>query len=179
MEASAAPQRILRVRPTLSGCDWCHPPPGFSLRAYSPGDERHWLEIHEAAERSVSVSPALYRQQFGPDPNILRRRQLFIFDESNTAAGTATAWFDGGYLARLTGRERDDFAEANYGRVHWVAVRPEFQRMGLGRALVAAACVRLRELGHERAYLVTWADRSGAIKLYEQLGFVPFASSGS
>ena len=65
------------------------------------------------------------------------------------------------------------FWAARSGRVHWMAILPEFQGRGLGKALLAAICRRLRELGHERAYLHTSAARLAAIQLYLQFGFAP------
>ena len=62
---------------------------------------------------------------------------------------------------------------ARWGRVHWMAIRPEFQGRGLGRALLTVICRRLRELGHERAYLHTSAARLAAIRLYLGFGFEP------
>jgi GNAT superfamily N-acetyltransferase len=65
------------------------------------------------------------------------------------------------------------FLAARSGRVHWMAILPEFQGRGLGKALLSTICHRLRELGHERAYLHTSAARIPAIKLYLKFGFEP------
>jgi GNAT superfamily N-acetyltransferase len=75
--------------------------------------------------------------------------------------GTGAAWFD------------DDFGGARIGRVHWVAILPEYQGRGLSKPLLSAICRRLRELGHGRAYLATASARSRAIQLYLRFGFVP------
>jgi GNAT superfamily N-acetyltransferase len=67
----------------------------------------------------------------------------------------------------MAGRGRE------YGRVHWVAIVPEWQRHGLAKPLLTVVCQRLQELGHERAYLTTAPERIPAINLYLSFGFVP------
>jgi GNAT superfamily N-acetyltransferase len=136
-------------------------PEGFTLRWYQPGNEELWVRIHLATEWLCSITPGLFVQQFGSDPQLLAQRQCYLHAADGTAAGTATAWFD------------DAFEGQAYGRVHWVAVVPEYQRHGCGKALVSVTCQRLRELGHERAYLATSALRVPAIRLYLQFGFKP------
>jgi GNAT superfamily N-acetyltransferase len=55
--------------------------------------------------------------------------------------------------------------------VHWVAIVPECQGIGLGKALMTLLCQRLRELGHDQAYLFTSSERVSAIRLYLRFGF--------
>src|ERR1051325_3616272 len=154
-------------------------PTGFSLRWYQPGDEAHWRRIHLAAERFLEISPEFFCQQFGgaeterglqsaspperKDPlnsALLHQRQCYLLDPRGEFIGTATAWLGEG--------ER-----AEWGRVHWMAIVPEFQGRGLGKILLAVICHRLRELGHERAFLHTSAARLQAIRLYWRFGFAP------
>jgi GNAT superfamily N-acetyltransferase len=59
------------------------------------------------------------------------------------------------------------------GRIHWVMMTPSFQGRGLAKPLLAAACHRLHELGHQTAELVTDSLRLPAINLYFKFGFVP------
>ena len=80
-------------------------------------------------------------------------------------------------LARLRRRARtnpDWDAFDNY----WTHAVPAFyQGRGLAKPLLTALCHRLRQLGHDRAYLSTAAARLPAIKLYLQFGFVPLIRS--
>jgi GNAT superfamily N-acetyltransferase len=136
-------------------------PSGFSIRWYQPGDESHWLEIHLQADRENEITPALFEHQFGTDAVMLAQRQCYLLNEQNRPIGTGTAWF------------AEQFDGAPIGRVHWVALLPEYQGRGLSKPLLTSVCRRLRELGHTRAYLSTSSTRGRAIRLYMQFGFVP------
>lgn len=140
-------------------------PPGLSLRWYRPGDEALWRQIHLAADHLNRITSDLFLQQFGSDTALLTQRQCYLFGGEGEAIGTGTAWFD------------DQFEGARYGRVHWIAIVPGYQGRGLGKPLLAAVCQRLRQLGHDRAYLSTSTARLPAIKLYLRFGFAPLIRS--
>ena len=149
------------TRPDLEGLPWFDPPPGFSVRAFAPGDEAHWLRIQAAADRFNEITPALFRREFGADVASLRARQRYLVAPDGVPIGTATAWFGVDPHGRAA------------GRLHWVAIVPAYQGRGLARSLLADACARLRDLGHDRAYLTTSSRRAAAIGLYSRFGFVP------
>jgi GNAT superfamily N-acetyltransferase len=134
-------------------------PAGFALRGYQPGDELHWLRIQAAADRYNKISPALFDRQFGSDKNLLSARQCYLLAPAGNAIGTGTAWWD------------DAFQGGRWGRVHWLAMAPEFQGHGLAKPLMTWVCRQLRELGHDRAYLSTSTARRAAIGLYLRFGF--------
>ena len=156
-------------------------PSGFALRWYQPGDEAHWLRIHLAADHLHKITPELFNDQFGLPAEHgfrsasiqerqsginsalqnLRERQCYLSGPRGEVSGTGTAWFN------------DNFKGARWGRVHWLAILPEFQGRGLGRCLFSAVCRRLHELGHERAYLSTSTAQLAAIRLYLRFGFAP------
>jgi GNAT superfamily N-acetyltransferase len=147
------------VRKTLDDIPEFPMPTGYSYRCYRPGDEEHWFRIHLAADRFNTITPELFRERFGSDTSLLAQRQLYLLDASGFHIGTGTAWFPHG------------FRHARTGRVHWLAVVPEQQGRGLGKALMTVLCRRLRELGHDRAYLFTLSARVAAIRLYLGFGF--------
>ncbi|HIJ74271.1 MAG TPA: GNAT family N-acetyltransferase [Candidatus Hydrogenedentes bacterium] len=140
-------------------------PPGYAARWHAPGDEHTWVAIHQAAERFVPTSLRVFKREFGSDSELLADRQCFLCDARGKAIGTATAWFD------------DDYENLPYGRLHWVAVVPEMQGRGLSKPLLSIVLRRMRELGHERAYLSTSTGRVPAINLYLKFGFVPGISN--
>lgn len=139
-------------------------PPGFSIRMYRPGDEQPWFDIHKLAD---FLNPAerfthkLFEEQFGYDRPALEQRCLFLVAPDGRDIGTATAWYD------------DDFHGHGMGRVHWVAIVPEFQGRGLAKPLMSAVMERLADF-HDRAYLSTNSPRLPAIHLYLKLAFHPF-----
>jgi len=140
-------------------------PDGYSLRGYQPGDEETWLKIQLGADRHNRITPELFEEQFGSARASLPQRQCYLLDTRGREVGTATAWFD------------DHFEGARVGRLHWVAMAPEYQSRGLGKPLLTAVCHRLRELRHERVYLSTSSARLPAINLYLRFGFVPLIRS--
>jgi len=156
-------------------------PAGFALRWYQPGDEAYWLRINAAADRYNEITPELFRRQFAVEEErglqsasadksqcginsalqCLRERQCYLLAPYGQVIGTATAWFN------------DNFEGAKFGRVHWMAIVPDYQGRGLAKPLMTAICRRLRELGHDRVYLSTSTARIAAISLYLRFGFVP------
>jgi GNAT superfamily N-acetyltransferase len=134
-------------------------PAGFTLRFYEPGDAAHWVEIHRKADMINRITADSYRREFGEDESLLAQRQLFLLDADGGPIGTATAWL---------GKD----VEQGWGRIHWVAIIPEYQGRGLGKPLMTAVANRLVELGHEKAYLMTSKARPKAIQLYLQCGFL-------
>jgi GNAT superfamily N-acetyltransferase len=136
-------------------------PDAYSVRWYQPGDEALWLEVQQKGERLIPITPELYEREFGDERELLCDRQCFIMNKDDQPVGTATAWLNRDYKGR------------DYGRVHWLAIIPSEQGKGLGNALLAITLHRLRELGHDRAYLVTSTARLPAIRLYTKFGFVP------
>ena len=162
MSKPSAGAGVCMVRDDLEGLPDYPLPEGFGLRMYRPGDEANWLAIERAADLYSDHPDTAFAQQFGTDAEVLARRQFYLCDAAGWAVGTTTAWFD------------DDFDGRPYGRVHWVAIVPEYQGRGLAKVMLSAACRRLRELGHVRAVLGTQTKRVVAIRLYLCFGFRPY-----
>ena len=153
--------RLMMIREDMENIPEFPVPAGFKLRWYEAGDETLWVHIQQLADQYNQITAKLFTQQFGTDPFLLSQRQCFLFDRAENAIGTATAWFD------------DDFEGQRIGRVHWVAVVPQYHGRQLSKPLMTTVCGRLRELGHNRAYLSTMAARKPAIQLYRRFGFSP------
>ena len=130
-------------------------PSGFTLRAYKRGDDQTWWQIHERADLLLAHRGGSHAQFFGEDFAALHARQFFLVAPDGEAIGTASAWWD----------------DETTGRVHWVAIVPQFQGRGLAKPLLARVLQTLREHRHTRAVLTTSRQRPRAIALYRGLGF--------
>ncbi|MES2460184.1 MAG: GNAT family N-acetyltransferase [Armatimonadota bacterium] len=139
-------------------------PPNIVLRRMTGTEEAgDWTGVQREAEPFFTISDDLFIREFGKDvPAIPVRCLLAVDTETGSAVGSSSAWHGGDPGAR--GRD--------WGRLHWVAVRPSYQRRGIARALVVECLYLMRDCGHERAYLSTSTGRTGAIALYSDLGFV-------
>ena len=135
-------------------------PEGYAFRWYEPGYEEHWLDIHLLADDYSGITPDTFSQQFNSHASLLPQRQCYLLDPSQRFIGTATAWF------------KDD-PRTDLGRLHWVAIIPEFQGQGLATPFLTTVLTRMRELGHARAYLTTQTISIRAVNLYAAFGFVP------
>jgi GNAT superfamily N-acetyltransferase len=153
--------RVHMERDNLRNIPRARLPAGVQVHWYRSGDEQKWVDIHRRAEKLVKVTLADHVRVFEERVEQLRRRQCFFLDADYAPIATATAWYE------------NDFFGLPYGRVHWVAVVPRFQRRGLAKSLMAVVLRRMVELGHERAFLRTSTARLPAIQLYQKFGFRP------
>ncbi len=157
---------VVMSRPHLDDLPSYQLPPGYSLRFYRPGDERLWVSLQAASDHYNDITAKLFVREFGDDVAGLASRQFFLVSNKQGPIGTASAWYGRG----------DD---PSPGRVHWVAILPEFQGRGLAKPLLSSVCTRLRELGYADAYLTTSTVRVPAINLYLHFGFAPEPTSAS
>lgn len=149
------------VREDLDDIPWHALPKDFSARWYEPGDEQVWRRIQSEADRFNTITQELFASEFGNDPVDLAERQCYLLAGSQGSIGTATAWYD------------ENHRGMRYGRIHWVAILPQWQGRGLSKPLMSIVCNRLRGLGHTRAYLTTSTVRIVALNLYLEYGFLP------
>jgi GNAT superfamily N-acetyltransferase len=149
------------VRPDLEAIPEATLPPRFRIRPYRDGDAEEWVRIHKAADRYNKATTASFEKQFGKPRPELAERMRYLVDPRGRVIGTATAWPAG------------DRYPPTCGRVHWVAVIPEFQGRGLSKPLMADVLERLRALGYTSACLSTSTGRVAAVCLYTRFGFRP------
>ena len=134
-------------------------PENYSIRPYRAGDEASWVELQKCADKFNKIDIELFRKSFGRNENILSQRMFFLLAPDKKIIGTAAAWFD------------NDYHGEKYGRIHWVAIHPDYQGKGLSKPLLSTVCQKLIQLGHEKCYLTTSSARIPAIKLYLKFGF--------
>ena len=155
---------VIMERPTLDQLPRCANEPSCTLRAYQPGDDALWARIQSEADRYNTITSSLFAHEFGSDASEHSRRILFAVSTNHEVVGTSTAWW---------GSSPAD----EWGRVHWVAVRPSWQRQGFGRKLLVETCHRLRHVGHRKAFLTTSPVRLEALRLYRSLALIPRLTS--
>ena len=155
-------------------------PEGFSFSFFQPGDEERWAQLQLSVEHVDTLQQAedIFRQEFlldcaagdssvftdvtqAPGYEKLRRRMLFVTAPDGQLAGTGALW---------TG---DTFGSPRQ-RLHWIAVAPEYQGLGLAKAIVSRLLDLCAELGHSYVYLTTqtWSYRAAGI--YARFGFSPY-----
>jgi GNAT superfamily N-acetyltransferase len=153
---------ITMVRETLDDIPEFALPPGHSFRLYTEGDEKTFDDVWLDADALGQAEPGLFEKEFRANIGAVPERMYFVVGPDGTAIATATAWFN------------DDFEGARWGVVHWVAVRRAYQGRGLSKPLISRVLSRMKELGHDKAYLITQTARLPAISLYMKFGFEPF-----
>lgn len=127
---------------------------------------RAWTPVFASIERQLAGSGVFERQH--PDWRSDQRAAVESACD-DPAIEVLVAEVDGavaGFVA--TTRRGDDL-----GEIHMIAVAPDRQRRGVGRALTQAALERLRAQGLATAMVETGGDpgHAPARRLYEECGF--------
>lgn len=136
-------------------------PEGYSFRLYEAGDEKHWATIETSVDEFESTDHALayFDREFAPNAAEMKRRCTFVCDSTGLPAATATAWWS------VAGDKR-------FGLIHWVAVTPRCQGLGLGKAVTQRAMQLLAQCESGRPAMLhtqTWSHI--AVRMYHALGF--------
>lgn len=152
---------VSMIRSTLENLPQFELPAPFTMRGYQPGDEVHWVDIHNAADPAHTYSLEKFAHEFEAERALLPTQQTYLCDGDGLPVGTATAW---------TYQVNDQ----PIGLVHWVAIHPDSQGKGLAKPLLARICHKLHEMGFAQGFLNTSTSRIPAIGLYLRLGFVPY-----
>jgi mycothiol synthase len=133
-------------------------PDGVTVRAYRSGDDEQLLRVNAAA--------------FADHP------EQGDMDATNLAERMAEPWFDPAGLlvaedadGSLLGFHWTKQHSPDLGEVYVVAIAPEAQGRGLGRALTLAGLHHLGGLGVAEVLLYVESDNRPAIALYSRLGF--------
>jgi len=140
-------------------------PEGYKFTFYENGDETSWARIEASVLEFTGEFAALlhFNENFGEYRDELRRRCIFIEDPEGRKVATSTAWWN-----EINGERR--------AWLHWVAVEPEYQGLGLGKAVVARVTELMTELeGDVPFYLGTQTWSYKAVSIYKAYGYTPTA----
>lgn len=149
---------VRRAGTSLPAATW---PVGYSLVGFAQGDEQAWAEIESAVLEFDSQAEALayFHREYLLFLREVQRRAFFVQAPDGRKLGTVTIWWE------YTGKRR-------VAALHWVGVHPDYQGLGLGKAMVNQAMREFLDIeGDVDVYLhtQTWSYR--AIGIYLQAGF--------
>jgi mycothiol synthase len=153
-------------------------PDDVRLRTFVVGqDEAAWTAVNN---RAFAGHPEQGR--WGEHEVRLREQEPwfdpagFFLSERDSDQGTELVGFHwtkvhGGHSHDAEGSHIEDHGHEPIGEVYVVGVDPSLQGVGLGRALTIAGLQYLRGRGLTQAMLYVDESNTGAIKVYESLGF--------
>jgi ribosomal protein S18 acetylase RimI-like enzyme len=137
-------------------------PPGFLLRPLR-------------GEAEVEAYVSTHRAAFGTEKMTVAGRMAILRQPFYRPELDLVAISPGGELAAFCVCSIDDTENERRGRnegaVDIVGTRPEFQRRGLGRAMVLAGMCALEQHGVDTATLGVSSANTPAVCVYESLGF--------
>ena len=140
-------------------------PAGFSFSLYQPGYEEEWASLQYTVGQTDSLEEArgaFFSEFLQTEKDKMCRRMVFVLNPAGKVVGSAVLWAGSHF-----GRE--------YQRVHWVAVNPEYQGLGISKALVTWVLDLYNALGYDGyIYLTsqTWSYK--ALNVYSKFGFKPY-----
>ncbi|HJU82375.1 MAG TPA: mycothiol synthase [Acidimicrobiia bacterium] len=132
-------------------------PPGIEVTSFRPGrDEADLLRLNNEAFGNHPENGAWTAAELG-----LRTERDWFHPEMVLMAWRGTELVGFNWLK----------AGESEGEIYVIAVAPEAQGQGLGRALVLDGLIRLAKAGAEKSFLYVDADNHTAVHLYRDLGF--------
>ena len=150
-------------------------PSGYHFAAFTPADEENWVQLQTVVTHVENENQGrqIFREEFlqareefpcvdCPGYVETVRRTVLVKNAAGELVGAATLW---------TG---DTFGEV-WQRVHWVAVHPDHQGKGLAKCMLARMLELYKKLGCDTPiYLTTQTKTYRAVRIYAQMGFVPY-----
>jgi ribosomal protein S18 acetylase RimI-like enzyme len=124
-----------------------------------------WHQIHQNS----------FSKHFGFAPRELEKWSELVLDVSTDQHGVFLAYKDGVPVGFC--QCTDEYATENKGQISILGVTHEYQGLGIGEALLQTGIVYSAGKGYDTLELnVDTGNESGALKLYEKVGFKPESS---
>ena len=150
-------------------------PEGYHFATFTPADETAWVQLQTVVTHVENEQQGrqIFREEFlqagekvpcaeCPGYAETVRRTVLVKDAAGNLVGAATLWMG------------DTFGET-WQRVHWVAVHPDHQGKGLAKCMLARMLELYQELDCKTPiYLTTQTKTYRAVRIYAQMGFVPY-----
>ena len=150
-------------------------PEGYHFAIFAPEDEENWVQLQTVVTHVENEQQGrqIFRREFlqaeegipcekCPGYAETVRRTVLVKDSAGNLVGAATLWMG------------DTFGET-WQRVHWVAVHPDHQGKGIAKCMIARVPELYKKLGCDTPiYLTTQTKTYRAVRLYAQMGFVPY-----
>jgi len=136
-------------------------PEGYSFCLFEKGMETDWARIETSVLEFENEDNALqyFNRDYIPFEKELEKRCVFIKNNDDLPIATATAWFS-------------DSSSGYQASLHWVAVHPNYQGLGLGKAIAQKASRLFIETDKDQDVLLhtqTWSHK--AILIYLNMGY--------
>ncbi len=136
-------------------------PEGYSFKMYESGFEYNWAQTESEVLEFETKEKALeyFENELSSQQEQLKERMVFIVNRKGVPVANACAWYI-------------NYQGKHQAHVHYVAVSPKYQKLGLGKAIftkvltIFSAC----EAG-EDIYLHTQTWSHVAIRMYLHMGF--------
>jgi mycothiol synthase len=149
-------RQLFKMERQLPVAERAEYPEGIEVRPFRLGDEPAWLAVNNRAFVGHPENGGW------TIPELTTRLEQDWFEPWMLLM----AW-DGSHLAGFNWLKRDESG----GEIYVIAVDPDYQGRGLGRALIVDGLRRLEKSGAERGFLYVDADNQRALRLYRRLGF--------
>ncbi len=147
-------------------------PASLTLRTYSPEvDERLWRAFNEA-----------FRDHWGFEPVTAEDWRMFFIENSGFRADLTFVAMDGeevaGFSVNKVSLEENARDGMQKGWIGDLGTRRPWRKRGVASALLAASMRAFQAAGLEYAVLgVDTENPTGALRVYERMGFVPYQRS--
>ena len=132
-------------------------PDGFTLQHIKTADDLSKFQRGTDLVFNFPDNPGVY-QILRQAPSFVPELDLIMLSPVGEIACFGSVWFD---------------RNLSLAEFEPVGTVPEFRKQGLGNALIAEACNRLRALGCRKVTVMSWSESPGANRLYEKAGFLP------